>query len=194
MSLQQDLFLQRGKTLPVRFGLFRWSKCLCSTFFSTDNLAKTDFPGEILSHGKLPPCPGRRQCKGLLPSGSASPAGLKEASAEAHALEPYQTCTPAMFSSAWDFQSISPKFSQMLRAEAVPQGTAVCAARQEPSGTRRDLLGTGYALVWPFCSPSHAPCCQDFGFFPPAEGENKARRQLLLQGMPQQEPCWLPRD
>ena len=86
--------------------------------------------------------------------------------------------------SAQDFQSISPKFSQMLCAEAVPQGSAVYAVRQEPSGARRDQSGPGHALVWPSCSPSLALCCQHFGLFPPAKGENKARRQLLLQGMP----------
>lgn len=140
-SLQQDLFLQRSKTLPVRFVFFRWSKRFSPLI---------TWPNQIFL-GKFFPMVNSRCALAL-------PVRLKEASAEAHALEPHQTHMPTVLPSAQDFQSISPKFSQMLHAEALPQGTAVCAARQEPSSTRRDQLGLGHVLVWS-CSPSLAPCC-----------------------------------
>lgn len=60
----------------------------------------------------------------------------------------------------------------MLFAEAVPQGTAVCAAGQE------------HSRAWDPSGLGRAPyCCQDFRGFCPAKGENKTQRQLLHQGI-----------
>lgn len=133
---------------PVGFGLFRWSNCLCSTFFSTDNLAKSDFPGEILSHGKLSLCPSQRWRKGLLCSGSASPARLKEASMEAHALDPHQACGT---------------LSQPRIFKASPPNSAKCfvqrLCRREPLCVQRGrspavLAGISRTQGMPWCSTS----------------------------------------
>lgn len=49
----------------------------------------------------------------------------------------------------------------------------------------RSQSSLGHTLVWPSCSPVllHAQV-EIFSYFSPAKGEKKARRQLLLQGMP----------
>lgn len=65
-------------SLQVRLGLFRRSGCLCPNFFSTDNLAKSGFPGEIHSHGSFSPCHSQKL------------SGLKGASLKAHLLVPHQ--------------------------------------------------------------------------------------------------------
>lgn len=129
----------------VRFGLFRWSDCLRSTFFSTDNLAKSDFPGEILSHGKLSPCPSQRRHKGLLLCGSASPAGLKDASTQPHVLEPHQACGTS--SRPRIFKASPPNSAGCLIQRLSHREPRCVRLRQEPSGACRDRSGPGYALL-----------------------------------------------
>lgn len=119
-SLQQNLFLQRSKTLPVRFRLFRWMCAFCSTFFSTDNLAKSDFPGEIPSHGKLSPCPSWRRCKGLC-CGSAS----------------HMPICPWCFPQPVIFKASLPNSCR---------GRALCAVGQEPSWGQGMPCGSPSAL------------------------------------------------
>lgn len=135
-----------SRTLLVRLGLFRRSGCLCPNLFSTDNLAKSGFPGEILSHGSLFPCP------------SQSLVGLKEASLEAHLLELHQACAP----------HLSPGFSKHLfqtPPDALCSGSAtgsLCVCSK--AGASQPGAQPGVALLLP--SPS--PCCEDFWLFFPS--------------------------
>lgn len=161
-----------SRTLLVRLSLFRRSGYLCSNLFSTDNLAKSGFPGEILSHGSLSPCPSQRLV------------GLKGIPLEAHLLEPHLCTSPQ----PRIFKSISSKLMQMLCAVAVPQGTSVCAAGQEPA---QPGAHPGVALLLPSPSPM---LLRFLVIFPQPRVRKRPRGSCCSRACWQQEPHWLPGD